>query len=408
MMEDSGGIKIITYGCKVNQYEAALLQSNLNRHLLLKDNWVIIMSCCVTEKAEKECRQTIKKLLREKNPPKIIVSSCYARIAREKLSEEFPGVIFCPDYREIKNIFGLDSWQDKLESFSGHSRVFVKIQDGCDQFCSYCLVPYVRPGNKSRQLDEIEKEILCLADKGYAEFVLTGVRLGKYEFYRNGRKNGLVELLSHLLKLLKENGLEKRVRFRLSSLEVTEVTLQLLELFQNNPFNLCAHFHLPLQSASDRILRLMNRPYTREFYSQVVRQIQKMLPDGAVTTDVIVGFPSESEEDFQETKKFIADTGFARLHVFPYSVRPNTKAEKIAGHLARSVIQKRRDDLLELDRFLRKKFADRFIDQLLLAVSAGKDTVLTDNYLHLKVIKKVSPATPIFPVKVISQFSCSI
>jgi len=395
-------IQIITYGCKVNQYEAAVIENNLSGSSVPDGkNLVIIMSCCVTARAEKECCQTIKRLLKQKEAPEIIVASCYVKKDRERLTREFPQVIFCSDYSQLKNIMGIKTWQNKLDSFFEHCRAFVKVQDGCDQFCSYCLVPYVRPGNKSRPLPEIEEEVQGLIINGYSEIVLTGIRLGKYEFSDGKVKIGLEGLLKKLLELVEKNGWKDKVRFRLSSLEIGEVTPELIELFRQNPFNLCGHFHLPLQSASERILRMMNRPYNQKFYLGVISQIKKNLPDAAITTDIIVGFPTETEEDFQQTREFVEEVGFSRLHIFSYSRRPGTLADRLSGHLPWPVIQQRRKELVLVDKTLRERFVKKFIDRQLPAVLDGKKSVLTDNYIHLS-LEKTSGLSRIFSVKIVS------
>ena len=355
-----------SFGCKVNQYEAQAL-----REKFVKDGRVftdkledagtlLIQSCTVTAEADRQCRQLIRQALRVNPRLEIIVSGCYAARFPEELIKLTPSLKIL----STGNNFG-------ITGFEGHTRAFVKIQDGCDAFCTYCIVPYVRNKLISRPEKEVISEIENLVKHGCPEIVLTGVRLGKYF-------PGVESLIKKILAI------SGGFRVRLSSLEIGEVSQGLLKLMKDNPERVCHHLHLPLQSGSEKILKRMGRPYTAAEFAGKVKEINKVLPDAGISTDIIVGFPGESDSDFEDTLNMANGLIFSRLHVFRYSKREGTAAFGFKETVPAEKIKARSAELRELDKKLQTSFWKRFIGTVRPAVAeGGKNTLLTDNYIRL-------------------------
>lgn len=367
-------IYIHTFGCKINQYESQLIKQKYNDNgFIFADNinsadMVIINSCSVTAYADKECNQLIKKLI-SKNK-KILLTGCYAKVFKEQILKEFPNIKIMLKEEILKNI------KQEIKSFDNHSRAFVKIQDGCNSFCSYCIVPYARNVLWSKPINDVIEEINRLLDMGYAEIVLTGIHIGKYD-------KGIDFLLSKIFKKIKRN-----FRIRLSSIEMHEITNNLKDIIKSEPVRMARHLHIPLQSGCNKILKDMNRKYTAEQFSNILNDLKSLFPDIAITTDVICGFPTETDEDFDITYKFIKDNKFARLHVFPYSRRIGTAAYNLKQIYKDYVLKQRTDKLLGLDKILREEYFKKFIGTTRKAVSLRNRQALTDNYLTIKNIDK--------------------
>ncbi len=368
-------IYIHTFGCKINQYESQLIkQKYTDNGFVFIDNidladTVIINSCSVTAYADKECNQLIKKLI-SKNK-KIILTGCYAKVFKEQILKEFPNIEIMFKEDILKDI------KQEIKTFDNHSRAFVKIQDGCNSFCSYCIVPYARNILWSKSVKDVIEEINHLLDIGYVEIVLTGIHIGKYD-------KGIDFLLSEIFKNIKRD-----FRIRLSSIEMHEITDNLKEIIKNEPIRMAQHLHIPLQSGCNKILKDMNRKYTAEQFSSTLKDLRILFPDIAITTDVICGFPTETDEDFDITYKFIKDNNFARLHVFPYSRRSGTVAYNLKQVYKDYVLKQRTDKLLELNKELREKYFKKFIGTTRKAVSLRNNQALTDNYLTIKNIPKL-------------------
>ena len=265
----------------------------------------------------------------------------------------------------------------RLNNFD-HTRAFVKIQDGCNNFCSYCIIPYTRGGLRSKNKDLVLEEIKSLVDKGHKEIVLTGIHTGSYN------DNGYD--LSNLLKdILKIEGLK---RLRLSSIEITEINNDIIDLIKNNQI-FVSHLHIPLQSGSNKILSLMNRKYDINYFINKVNEIRKVRPDISLTTDVIVGFPNETEEDFKEMIENIKKINFSKLHVFPYSLREGTKAALMENQIDDNTKKERAHRLLELSKELEIEYMEKFINKKIeVLFETYKDGYLyghTSNYLSVKI-----------------------
>jgi len=387
----------ITYGCKVNQTES----QKWERILKLKgytvttepeeaDIW-IINTCAVTHKAEVQSRQIINKA--KKSGKKAFVTGCYVELSRIKGSESVK-VFSNFEKDNILNEFELLNETETL-NISRH-RAIVKIQDGCNQYCSYCIVPYLRGKPRSYKIEEIIEEIKNYASMGIREIVLSGINLGLY-----GKDFGNQINLNRLLKvILKETS---GFRIRLSSIEVNHIDQEFLEIISDS--RVCKHLHIPLQHGSDRILSLMNRPYNSAQFSEVIERILKLYKDIAIGTDIIVGFPSETEEDFKKTLKFIEKTGFSYLHVFAYSKRPFTKASEMPEHVSENIKKARANHLIEIGKSKKSEYIKKFLGAELEVIIESKKngffTATSDNYIKCFINNHEEPvAGEIFKVTV--------
>ena len=338
---------IKTFGCKVNQYDGRKLAEYLQEKgyiqvSLQEAQAIVVNGCSVTARSEQKIRQFIRSRQKETPGKKIVITGCYAN--RMFLSGEEPPdkIYFAPEnnHKIWDDLFPFLPDKKSSEQFllRDRTRAFIKIQDGCRQFCSYCIVPYVRGSNQSRKPDKIYDELERASQQGIQEIVLSGVHVGQYG-------QDLSEGLS-LTQLMK--GIRKRFSFeriRLSSIEVTEITSELIELIKSSPF--CRHLHIPLQSGSDHILAGMNRSYRREDFLSLVKKIRDSVPLIGISTDIIAGFPGESMEDFEQTRDILHQIPFVKVHVFPYSSRPFTAAASFGNKVPPSQIKERASILRE-------------------------------------------------------------
>ena len=331
---------------------------------------IIINSCSVTAHADKQCEQIIKKFHIKNEQAKIILTGCFAKVAKEKILQKFPFIEILMKEEILK-----DSEQ-RIKTFDNHSRAFIKIQDGCNSFCSYCIVPYARNIMWSKPADKIIEEINNLTDIGYSEIVLTGIHIGKYD-------KGISYLLSHIYK-----NINKIFRIRLSSIEVNEITDELIDIIKNEKERFCHHLHIPVQSASDTVLKDMNRKYLSKDFLDKMNLLKQNFNDISITTDVICGFPTETDKDFDITYNFLKDNEFARLHVFPFSPRQGTKAYSLKQVYKNGQSKIRTDKLLNLSKELERNYFKKFVGTKRKAVSLRGNKALTDNYLTIENIEK--------------------
>jgi len=362
----------VTFGCKVNFYETECLKK-----LFLKNDFsvsdtaadadiIIINSCTVTSASDKKIRQTLRKMRNENPGSLIVLSGCYPQAFPEeagKLSEadivtgtknrsQLVSLVLeaAADRKRIVNVdpYGKkESFESmRCDSFTNRTRAFVKIQDGCSQFCSYCIIPYSRGHIRSKPLSELTAEISELAANGYREIVLVGINLAFYGAEFGKSLTDAIEAVSHT------DGVE---RIRLGSLEPERITEQDL-IRMSSVKSFCPQFHLSLQSGCDRTLAAMNRRYTSAQYSELVEKIRKIFPDASITTDIMVGFPGETDEDFEESLRFVEKTGFSKIHVFPYSIRAGTKAASMKNQISASVKSRRASEMTLLGEKLEKDF----------------------------------------------------
>ncbi|SJZ96431.1 tRNA (N(6)-L-threonylcarbamoyladenosine(37)-C(2))-methylthiotransferase MtaB [Selenihalanaerobacter shriftii] len=399
-----------TLGCKVNQYDT---ESMIN---LFKEagyeivdfnteaDVYIINTCTVTHQGASKSRKITRRAKR-RNPEAIVaVVGCYPQVSPEEVLE-IEGIDLIVGTEGRKEIVSLveeavaatkplDYVQDVMESdifeeipiteSNERTRASLKVQEGCDRFCAYCIIPYTRGSIRSRELTEAIAEAKRLAENGFKEIVLTGIHLGAYGEERE-KKNNLNTLIKELLPI---NGIE---RIRLSSIEATEVNEELINMIANEK-KLCRHLHLPLQSGSDKVLEAMNREYTTTEYAAKVEKIRNKIPEIAITTDVMVGFPGETDENFETTYEFIKEIGFSDLHVFKYSKREGTPAANLSNQVHSKVKKKRSAKLRELAKSMavdyRREFIGKELDVLLEDERNHQTnllTGLTDNYLRVMV-----------------------
>ena len=343
---------VYTLGCKVNAYESEYVIEQMQKNGYIKADFndicdiYIINTCTVTNTSDIKSRKIIRQAKR-RNPNACVVGK--GNIV-ELLDDYFKK-------KEVrKEIPALESTSfDKMQlnSFLGHARAFVKIEDGCENFCSYCIIPFVRGKCRSKKLEDVINEVKTLVANGYQEIVLTGINTGRYGLDIG---TSLAILLQELTKI---EGLK---RLRISSIEVTELTDEFMKVLKESSI-IVDHLHIPLQAGSDHILTLMERRYNLEEYKNVIKKIRMIRPNISITTDIIVGFPGETEEDFQDTLKTARELAFAKLHVFPYSARKNTKAVDFTNQIDQCTKKERVTSLLKLDRALQEEYAKKFIGQ---------------------------------------------
>lgn len=368
---------IHTFGCKVNQYETQLISDKLKKDNLLQvskpeeADIIVFNSCTVTAEADKECEYFLRKTAKLPNAKKIILTGCFARNKTEYLREKFPQI----DIKTEKSELFLDPQKQVIKSFDKRSRAFVKVQDGCNSFCSYCIVPYMRNKLWSKPVDTVIEEIESLVESGYSEIVLTGIHVGKYE-------GGI----SGLIKKIVQIPLDFRVR--ISSIELNEIDDALIDLMNDYPEKICRHLHIPLQSGSDEILKKMSRTYSAYEYEKKVSKIMSSLNETALTSDIITGFPGETENNHKEMCDFIKRNAFSRFHIFRYSDREGTKASAFAEKVPPATIKSRFNDLFEIDKAKRAEFLKCNLGKTRKAVSIGKNKALTDNYIAVKTDEK--------------------
>ncbi|MBI5806441.1 tRNA (N(6)-L-threonylcarbamoyladenosine(37)-C(2))-methylthiotransferase MtaB [candidate division TA06 bacterium] len=338
---------VITFGCKVNQYDsqlwrAALEQAGLSPYCPGQPaDIVLINTCTVTSAADQQARQVIRKCKMQNAKCRIVVVGCYGQV-NEKSLKAIPQADLVTGRCSPENVLSVlselglcqKSAPEGIRSFSGHTRAFLKVQDGCDHRCSYCIVPLARGKSRSRELSELMAEAGRLVASGHKELVLAGVRLGDF-------KPSLRVLLKSIHDI---PGLE---RIRLSSLEPDDAGDDLIETIEELP-KVARHLHLPLQSGDDKILKLMNRPYSMKYFSALLNKIKKTVPEMTFGTDIIVGFPGEGEQEFGQSYNAAKDLPLSQLHVFSYSKRPQTKAAEMPGQIPEGIKKERSQRMREM------------------------------------------------------------
>jgi len=390
-----------TFGCKVNQYETELLKTRLEHsgatssQKLHDADLCVINSCSVTHEADRECRQFVRKILRENTRTRVVVTGCYATRAPEelKLLSSRVEVYSNQEKDTLPSCVGFEIAEQPLgiRHFGERSRAFLKVQDGCKAPCTYCIIPTVRNELWSKPLANVIEEARQLLNEGYQEIVLTGIRLGQYRSL-NGKRSNLTDLLRSLLEL------PGKFRIRLSSIEVTEVSEELIHLVSETP-KICRHFHIPMQSGTDPVLKGMGRWYKSRDYADKIRVIRSQLPDVGLTADVMVGFPTETDDLFLSTAKFIEDLELSGLHVFPFSTRPGTQAARLTP-LPETVVARRSRVLRNLDSTLRERFLARFQGTLRETLVETSGEGWTDNYIRVKAPSNTPPGLAHLPIPV--------
>ncbi len=401
-MSNKKKIAIGTLGCKVNQYDSQALGDLLEEkgYELVpfsgKADIYIINSCAVTDSAITKSRRKINKAQKTNPQAKIILSGCWPQTGAKELpqisvvhgTKDRKKILqIIDDYVEpVEEVSPYESCEKfeemKIKKFLNRSRAVVKIQDGCQQFCSYCIIPYARGPLRSRDSKDVVKQIKDLVKNGYKEIVLTGIHLGLYGIGSLENIN-LTILLKELVEI---DGLE---RIRLSSIEINEVIPEMVELMKKEK-KICNYLHIPLQNGSDKILSLMNRPYNMDRFLKRIKEIKKEIPEISITTDVIVGFPGETEGDFEETYQRCEEINFSKIHVFSFSRRKGTPAYDMLGQIDKDTIARRSKKLRGLNEIQEENYAKKFIGRDLEILPQGRTRDgkfilgLTDNYLTVK------------------------
>lgn len=403
-------IALETLGCKLNQAETELLA----RQLLSKGYQLtespqeadiyVLNTCTVTHISDRKARNLLRSAHRCNPNAMIIATGCYAQRAPGELKEM--GIVdLIMDNREKGHLIGVIESRLGTETSSSpkgweRTRSLVKIQEGCNNFCSFCIVPYSRGKEISLSADEVLESVRSSLAAGHKEVVLTGTKIGAYEQQSGGQLIGL----SHLMeRVLKETEVE---RLRLSSVQPQELTPDLLELWADD--RLCRHLHIPLQSGSEAILKSMGRQYSIHEYEQAVIQVRKAIPDIAVTTDILVGYPGESEKEFDESYQFCEKIGFANIHVFPYSLRLGTRAATMPDQVEEKVRKERSQKMLKLAKRSAQQFKRQFIGRTVPVLWESKieqDSCngLTSNYLRVFTRTEEDLTGMILPVKLIAD-----
>lgn len=363
---------IVTFGCKVNQYESNMMKEKmLSSNFFYEENMsdaniIIVNTCSVTNVADKKCLKMIRKIKREYPNALLVVAGCssqnnqnvyealdidillgnkdkskIAELIKEYLDTE-------KKYVKFYNERDLD-FEDMLINDYNHVRAFVKIEDGCDNFCSYCIIPFVRGSVRSKDFDTVIKEAKLLTEHGHKEIVLTGIHTGHYM----SNNHDLTDLINELSKI------DDLLRIRISSIEITELNDKFLEMLKINK-KVCNHLHIPLQAGSDEILKKMNRKYDLAYYEEKINKIRSIRPDISITTDIIVGFPYETDELFSETLEFSKKMNFSKIHVFPYSIRVGTAAASMPNQVDEVTKKVRVKKLMALSEKQEKEYYEKF------------------------------------------------
>ncbi|MCI7701646.1 MAG: tRNA (N(6)-L-threonylcarbamoyladenosine(37)-C(2))-methylthiotransferase MtaB [Tenericutes bacterium] len=403
-------VGILTLGCKVNTYESEYVINILKEHNYEIKSFddicdvYIINTCTVTNTSDIKSRKMIRNAIK-KNPNACVVAmGCFIEANKDYQIEGLDIVLGNKDKSKIVDL--LDEYFTKKEkivklyndpksqfedmyitNFPGRTRAFVKIQDGCENFCSYCIIPFVRGKCRSKDKDKVISEINALVKNGYQEVVLTGIHTGNYG----------VDLDTNFATLLKDLvKIEGLKRLRISSIEITELTDEVLEVLKTSPI-IVDHLHIPLQAGSDEILKAMNRKYDLSYFFEKIKKIREIRPNISITTDVIVGFPGETTELFEQTIKTCRDLEFAKIHVFPYSERQGTKAMELPNHIESNEKKRRARELLLVSKELEITYANKFLNkQVEVLIEEDKDGYSyghTSNYLHVKINKKLKHNT---------------
>lgn len=393
-------VRSISLGCKVNSYESEYVLSSFkeNGYEIVLDGEAdvfIINTCSVTNQSDAKSRKVINRIARENPHAVIVVMGCFIEANKDYDNPNVSIIIGNKDKNKVVSLvneyikdnkskkllyddFDLEFEDMYITHMNSRTRAFVKIQDGCENFCSYCIIPYTRGKCRSKDKDKVLSEIRELVKNGYKEVVLTGIHTGHYGSDIN---SNLGDLLEEIVKI------DNLQRLRLSSIEITELDDKFLKIL-NDEKVIVSHMHIPLQAGSDEILKLMNRKYDTKYFEDKINKIRSIRPDISITTDVIVGFPGEDERLFKETYDFIKKIKFTKLHVFPYSVRHGTKAETMPNQVSEQTKKERVKKLLTLSKNLEREYLEKFVGKVvsvLIETSGDISVGHTGNYLMVKV-----------------------
>ncbi len=399
---------IYTLGCKVNTYESEMMKEKLLKAGYFYDETnpqiIIINTCSVTNVADSKSRKMIRHFKNKFPQAILVVCGCSAQnkpteyqnlgidilIGNQKKSEITSLIenYLCQkqNYTYINSDRKLAFEDMQIAKFTTHTRAYVKIEDGCDNFCSYCVIPYVRGSIRSKDFNIVLKEVHTLVSNGHQEIVLTGIHTGAYLDKDNHDLTDLIHEIS------KEPNLK---RIRLSSIEITELNTKFLKELQENP-KICNHLHIPLQAGSDEILKIMHRKYDLQYYQDKIKAIRKIRPNIAITTDIIIGHPYETAKLFNKTLETVKKLAFAKVHVFPYSKRDKTLSASMPNQVDEQTKKEWCQKLIALSNTLENEYYQKFIGQaveVLIEKSNNTSIGLTDNYLKVKIFNEIKRNT---------------
>ena len=399
-------VGVLSLGCKVNTYESEYVINELKKAgYEIKDfddicDVYIINTCTVTNNSDSKSKKMIRQAIRRNPNACVVAMGCFIAANQDIQIDGLDIIIgnkdkskiveLLDEYFKNKQVMRLEytgrikEFEDMyINNFPGRTRAFVKIQDGCDNFCTFCIIPFVRGNCRSKDESEVIKEITDLVKHGYKEVVLTGIHTGSYG---EDLDTSFADLLNKLVKI---DGLE---RLRISSIETTELDEDVLDVLRNSKV-LVDHLHIPIQAGSDKILKSMNRKYDLEYFFNKIEEIRSIRPDIAISTDVIVGFPGETEELFQKTIDTCRKIGFSKLHVFPYSERKGTAASRMTGKIDEHEKKERSRRLIEVSKELEieymKKFIGKKVSVLIEENIDGYSLGHTGNFLYVKINKEL-------------------
>lgn len=370
--------RIVTLGCRTNQYESQAYHDQLQAlgYTQAKEgeaaDLCIVNTCTVTDSADGHSRHEIRKLARENPKTKLIVTGCFAE-RQPDLIRNFEGVTQVVSNKDKENLIASIFPEEEVPEFSikhfeAHTRSFVKVQDGCNSFCTYCIIPYVRGRSRSRTIPDIIREVEGLIKNGFKEVVLTGINIGDFDGNKpDGEKP---DRLGDLVRAIDQiQGLE---RLRVSSIDPDEVDEDLADAILNGR-KTCQSMHIVLQAGSNVILKRMNRKYTRQIFMSTIDKLKAANPDFTFTTDVIVGFPGETDADFADTLEVIKEVKFAKVHMFPYSDRPRTRSSLMPNKVSPDIIKQRKQEVLRLSEQVSYELRNQFVGKKMIVLTENTD-----------------------------------
>lgn len=399
-------VSFVTLGCKVNQYDSDAMRTlfiNNGYKVAENDNDAdvyVVNTCSVTSIGDRKSRQMVRRIRRNHPKAVIAVAGCYAQLAPEVFEEmgDVDVIVGIQNrshivkyvekaarsnavLNEVRDIMMVKEFENLTVDAKGEvkTRAFIKVQEGCDNYCTFCIIPYARGRLKSRKQGDAVKEIKHLVSQGYREIVLTGIHLGNYgKDLHDG--TSLSSLVNELLKI------PDLLRIRLGSIESVELSEELIDLIKNEP-KVCRHLHLPIQSGSDDVLRAMNRHYRLGDYKRLITELRNQIPGLALTTDLIVGFPGETEENFKETMDTLTELKFSAIHIFPYSQRSGTPAANYPGQISPVIKKERMHQVQKLEKKLSEEYRRRFLGKMLHVLTEeeknGCFEGLSDEYIRV-------------------------
>jgi len=413
-MSSEKKFKIATLGCRTNQYESQAYQDQLKAMGFVAANdgeqadICIVNTCTVTESADGHSRHAIRQLARENPGSKLVVTGCWAERQPDAV-KAIDGVTNVVSNKEKENLIATlfpeeDVPEFSIKNFDAHTRAFVKVQDGCNSYCTYCIIPYVRGRSRSRTINEVIAEVENLVANGYQEIVLTGINIG--DFDGNPAEGQPANRLADLVRAV--DNVKGVTRLRVSSIDPDEIDEDLTDAILNGK-NTCPSMHIVLQSGSNVILKRMNRKYTRQIFLDSVEKLKNRCPEFTVTTDIIVGFPGETDVDFQDTLAVMRDIKFAKVHMFPYSDRARTRAAIMPNKVPHDVIKERKQILLREAEKLSYELRHSYINKQLTVLTESEDKDLglitghSSNFLPIIVKDKNIQSNQLVKVEIIEN-----